>query len=88
MITVGYVPAFLKKLALLEPGLYLEAKEKIELLKERSNHKQLRVHKLEGKLVGCYAFSVNYKTRIVFEYLNNRKQEIRCLDVGSHDVYQ
>lgn len=83
---IVYTPFFLKLLKNLELDLQNEAIEKIELFKERKNHKILSVHKLHGKFTGSYSFYVNYKIRIVFEYIN--KEEVALLLIGSHDIYK
>ena len=67
----------------LEPALQEEVKERIFLFKNENNHKSLKVHKLSGRLAGRFAFSVNYKIRIVFGYED--KKTVNLLYVGSHD---
>ena len=83
---VYFKPTFIRKLKSLEAALQDEIMEKIELFKDEKNHKQLKVHKLQGVLSGRYSFSVNYKTRIVFLYIS--KNEVVLLAVGDHDVYK
>ena len=83
---VYFKPTFIRKLKSLEAALQDEIMEKIELFKDEKNHKQLKVHKLQGVLSGRYSFSVNYQTRIVFSYLS--KNEAVLLAVGDHDVYK
>lgn len=86
MLTISFKPTFVKQVNRLEKALIDEVFEKIELLKKEENHKALKVHKLHGKLSGYFSFSVNYNTRIVFEYLT--KNEIVLLFVGGHDIYK
>jgi len=69
----------------LDKELREEAIEKIGLLAEPTNHRFLKVHKLHGPLAGLHSFSVNYKTRIVFEYIS--KYEVALLSIGDHDIY-
>lgn len=83
---VGYKTRFIHQFNDLDPRLQEEVLEKIELFKDRANHKQLRVHKLKGRLADCFSFSVNYRYRIVFGYLS--KDEVALLGVGDHDVYK
>lgn len=80
-----YLPVFLRKFNKLDPRLQIEVLEKIELFKDKNNNKQLKIHKLKGRLAGRYSFSVNYKTRIVFSYLS--KKEVVLLAIGDHEVY-
>ena len=86
MIRVGFKPTFVRQFNTLEKDLQEEVVEKIELFKDRKNHKQLKAHKLKGRLVGRYSFSVNYQMRIVFIY--EQKDEAVFLTIGSHDAYK
>lgn len=85
MFEVLFKPSFIRALSTLHENARDEAIEKIDLLKDRKNHRQLRVHKLHGRLSGCFSFSVNYRTRIVFAY--ESKTEIVLLAIGDHSIY-
>lgn len=86
MIDVAYTPSFIKQTKSLESVVFKNLKQKILLFKDVKNHKSLKVHKLHGRLDNCYAFSVDHKTRVIFEYLS--KSQALFLDVGTHDVYR
>jgi len=83
---VLYTPGFLRMLKALPGALQEEVIEKVEYFKEESKHTTLKVHKLRGRLKGRYSFSVNYKTRIVFQYVGKPKEAL-LLAIGDHDVY-
>jgi len=83
---IFYTPTFVRQFNILEEDLRNEVIERIELFKNKKNHKLLKVHKLKGPLQGRYSFSVNYKTRIVFSYIS--KNEALLFVVGDHDVYK
>lgn len=85
MLKLIYAPIFIRELKKLEANLQEEVLEKIELFKNPSNHKQLKVHKLKGPLKGEYSFSVNYSHRIIFSHAS--KGEVNILTVGSHKLY-
>ena len=82
-IEVLYTPHFIRMYAKLDAHVQQEIKEKIKLFTNVSNHKSLKVHKLGG-LDNTFSFSVNRKTRIIFEYGKSRKVT-HLLYVGSHD---
>ncbi len=86
MIQVSFKAKFIKQVHKLEKALIEELFEKIELFKDKNNHKILKVHKLHGRFHNCYSFSVNYKTRIVFEYVSIN--EVALLAIGDHDIYK
>ncbi len=87
MIRIGYSNEFLRAYSKLPASLQEEANEKIELLKDRSNHRQLRVHKLHGKYAECWSFSVSYQFRIIFVYAGKGKNSISLITVGDHSIY-
>lgn len=85
-LSVYFKPTFIRQLKKLEPDLQHEVFQKIALFKNISEHKELQVHKLKGKLLDKFSFSVNFKYRIVFQYLS--KKEVVLLAIGDHDVYK
>jgi len=76
---------FARQFRKLDPQLKEEVIEKLELLKNPTNHQSLKVHKLNGRMADKYSFSVNYKIRVIFSY--PVPTEIFLLLVGSHDLY-
>jgi addiction module RelE/StbE family toxin len=82
---IGFASSFVRKLKKFEKSLQEEVLEKVELFEKDSKNPSLKIHKLKGSLKGSYSFSVNYKYRIVFDYIS--KEEVRLLSVGDHDVY-
>ena len=67
-----------------------DAAERIEAALEQlsadATHPSLRTHKLRGALAGCWACSVGYDLRVVFEYTQQEGQEaILLLALGTHD---
>lgn len=83
---IAYTPAFERQFHALDVALQEEALQKINLFKDVANHRQLKVHKLHGKLRDRFGFSVNYKDRIVFAYLS--KDEVVLHAIGDHEVYR
>ena len=85
-LEVRFKPSFVRAVKHLEKDLYEEVLEKIELFKNETNCESLKVHKLHGPLSDRWSFSVNYKTRIVFQY--ESKSIAVFLAIGDHDVYK
>ncbi len=88
MLTVHYSSSFLRQYKKLPAALKGDVKKSIEEFKRTANHKALGVHTLKGHLKGRSSFSVNYKIRIVFEYLRRSKKEVVLLSLGNHEVYK
>lgn len=64
---------------------------KLVLKKERGFREncfdsKLKTHKLSGSLEGYYAYSVNYKYRVLFRFIN--KETVFFIDIDTHDIYK
>lgn len=86
MINLVYTKTFIKQVKRLDKSHLEEVVKKVELFKNPNNHKQLKVHKLHGRLSNKYAFSVNNKDRIIFQYAS--KNEVYLLTIENHDGYK
>ena len=87
-IVVKYAPEFVRLYNKLGFALQEEIREKITLFKDPTNHRQLKVHKLHGRLRDRYSFSVNYKYRIIFEYDPKDNRIVILKTVGDHEIYK
>jgi len=85
MITAGFTPEFFRRLKRLTPQLQEIAFKKIDLFRDRNNHRRLGVHKLHGKYDGFFGFSIDRKNRIMFEWISD--EEARLHTVGDHSIY-
>jgi len=85
---IVYKPSFIKQLNGLEVSLQKEVLSKIDEFKNPSNHRQLRVHALKGKLKGYYSLSINYQYRVVFVWIGKGKRTAGMISVGDHDIYK
>jgi addiction module RelE/StbE family toxin len=86
VVSIVYAPKFVRQLKKLEPKIRKEAEKKIEIFINKPSNPVLRLHKLHGGLSDCWAFSVNFKFRIVFEVLPGG--EYGFLRIDDHDVYK
>ena len=82
-LEVHFTPHFAKSVKKMPNNLLEDIFDKIELLKNRENHKNLKVHKLSGSMKDLYSFSVNFKLRIIFKYIT--QCEAVCMYIGDHD---
>lgn len=85
MLALIYAPRFVRHFKRLPKGLQEEAVARIELFKDSKNHASIKVHKLHGKLKKFYGFSVDFRNRIVFDYVS--ENEVVLLTIGDHDIY-
>ena len=86
MYRISFKSSFIRKFNKSEKDLEEEILDKIALLKNKTNHQKLKVHRLHGRLSGKWSFSVNYKIRIVFKFIS--KEEIVLLAIGDHAIYR
>ncbi len=73
---------------------YKKLPEKIQSLAEEKEaifridpfDNRLRTHKLSGKLLNKYAFSVNSSYRVIFGF--ESKSLAKFYEIGNHDIYE
>lgn len=63
-----------------------KAEDKEKIFSNNPLDPRLKTHRLHGKLKEFFSFSIDYKYRIVFKFLDQNKALF--LDIGDHDVYQ
>jgi addiction module RelE/StbE family toxin len=72
-----------KKKILNDSNLTAKFEETITIFSKNPFDRKLRTHKLSGELKDCWAFAVDYNTRIIFKFLSNK--EVLLIDIGSHE---
>lgn len=60
--------------------------KKISLFLENPFEKNLKTHKLSGKLAAYWSFSVDYNLRILFEFID--RDAAGFIDIGTHEIYK
>ncbi len=77
-----------KRLIKGNPALENRIRQVLTQLTQDPFHPSLRTHKLSGDLSDVWSCSVDYKLRILFEFMddpNSSEQAILLLNLGSHD---
>ena len=91
MRQIGWTPKSLrafKRLIKRNPDLRSAIEQTLNQLSEDPFHPSLQTHKLTGDLAGIWSASIDYKLRILFEFVNDvesQEQSILLLNLGSHD---
>lgn len=70
------------------PSLQETIQQVLNQLTRDPFHPSLRTHKLSGNLSDVWSCSIDYKLRILFEFIDdpdNSEQAILLLNLGSHD---
>ncbi|MBU1032820.1 MAG: type II toxin-antitoxin system mRNA interferase toxin, RelE/StbE family [Patescibacteria group bacterium] len=81
-----YTPEFKRDYKKLSDTLKEQLKLKGSLFEQNPFHPVLRTHKLSGRLRGNWSFSIDFKHRVIFQFINT--QEILLLRAGDHSVYR
>ena len=81
-MAIEFSSRFIRTFRKLQPALQEEIVERVEMLKDPTQHMRLRVHQLNGPLKGVWSFSVNYRVRITFSKF---KKTLVLETVGTHD---
>ncbi|HSR17291.1 MAG TPA: type II toxin-antitoxin system mRNA interferase toxin, RelE/StbE family [Ignavibacteriaceae bacterium] len=85
--TSSYKKSF-KKITKNDPTLKDKIIATMNMLQEDPFHPKLKTHKLKGILEGIWACSIEYDTRIIFDFVKNQssdKTEILLINIGTHD---
>ncbi len=81
---IFYSKRFLRSFKKLPSDIKDKLEEKEGVIIKDIFASSLKTHKLNGIFEGFYAFSVDYKNRVIFEIVDDR---IVFYDVGDHDIY-
>lgn len=63
------------------------ADQRISLFRRDPFDSRLDTHRLHGKLKNQWSFSVDARNRILFEFLNKKREDVVFLDIGNHSIY-
>ena len=79
--STGFKKAY-KKRVLVSETLDKRFWEKLAIFQNDPFDRSLKTHKLIGELSDCYAFSVDYDCRVVFEFTEDG--DVTLLNIGTH----
>lgn len=82
---IYYSPKFARQYKKLPHGIKLMAEKRELIFRGSPFHPTLKTHKLQGKLEEFWAFSIDYKYRIIFEFMPDKT--VHFHSVGDHDIY-
>lgn len=83
---IVYSPKFRREYKKLPLEVKLLAEDREPLFRQNPFQLILKTHKLGGKLKDFWAFSIDYKYRIIFEFRENNT--VHFHSVGNHDIYR
>ena len=71
-VAIIYAPEFKRDYKKLSDVLRIAVKERSALFQENPFHPLLRTHKLTGALSGVWSYSIDFRIRILFEFIGNQ----------------
>ncbi|MBI1984520.1 MAG: type II toxin-antitoxin system mRNA interferase toxin, RelE/StbE family [Candidatus Wildermuthbacteria bacterium] len=83
---IFYSPQFEREYRRLSFDVKEKIKKKERIFRENPFDPRLKTHKLHGRLDRFCAFSVDYRFRIIFGFLGEKKVRFHAVD--DHSVYE
>jgi len=83
---IFYSPQFFHEYRQLPIGVKENAEKKEKIFRQNPLDKRLKTHKLKGKFADFWAFSVDFRYRIIFNFQNGK--DVRFYVIGDHAVYR
>ncbi|MEI6379124.1 MAG: type II toxin-antitoxin system mRNA interferase toxin, RelE/StbE family [Candidatus Falkowbacteria bacterium] len=81
-----YSSDFIKQLKKLPKRIIVLAVSKEKIFRANPLHTSLRLHQLQGRLIGLWSLSISGSYRIIFERQDNG--DILFVSIGKHDIYR
>ncbi|OGH41374.1 MAG: hypothetical protein A3H79_04675 [Candidatus Levybacteria bacterium RIFCSPLOWO2_02_FULL_36_8b] len=83
---IEYSTNFVKQFKKLTPQAKKQAIKAELLFRKDPFSPRIKTHKLTGKLSDLWAFSIDYRNRIIFEFIDEGK--VVFYKIGSHEIYR
>ncbi len=84
--SIVYSSKFVRELRRLPKEIIVVAIRKEKIFRDNPLHPSLRLHPLQGKLMGLWSISITGGYRIIFE--RQTDGEILFISIGKHDIYK
>lgn len=82
---IDFSTRYLRSLKKLPEDIRQKAYEKETVFRQNPFDARLKTHKLSGRFYGYWAYSVDYKNRVIFRFINGDKALF--FDIGPHPIY-
>ena len=61
------------------------AEKREKIFRKNPFDRRLKTHKLHGELSEFWSFSINYRYRVIFDFVD--ESTVRFYTIGKHDIY-
>ena len=83
---IFYSPQFKREYRKLSDIIKDKAEKKEKIFRINPLDQRLKTHKLGGRLIGLWSFSIDYRYRIIFEFIS--RENITFHAIGDHSIYK
>lgn len=83
---IYYTGKFTSSYKKLPKSVKLVAEKKEKIFRKNPLDRVLKTHKLKGVLKGFWAFSIDRRYRIIFEFVSH--SDVVFHNAGTHDIYR
>lgn len=83
---IFYSPQFVREYRQLSLEVKEKAKKKEKIFRINLFDSRLKTHKLSGRLAEFWAFSIDFRYRIIFKFQD--KNTVRFYAIGDHSIYK
>ena len=77
---------FIKAYKSLPAEIQLRAKQKEKIFRTNPFDTRLKTHRLKGRLSDYWSYSIDYRYRIVFRFID--EETVIYYNIGTHDIYR
>ena len=84
---IVFYPLFQRSYKRLDRRIQLLADEKIAIFGRDSFDPRLHTHQLHGKLKNVWSFTVDARHRVLFVFLDGKRESVAFVDIGTHRLY-
>ena len=82
---IFYTKKFEREYKKISKDLRLKTESREVIFRKNPFNIILKTHKLSGRLEGFWSFSVDFKNRVVFEFIDEKT--VFFHSIGNHDIY-
>ena len=82
---IFYLPKFAREYKKLPSNIQDLAEKREKIFSKDPFDPRLKTHRLHGPLHGFWSFSIDYKNRIIFDFVDHNT--VRFYSIGDHDIY-
>ena len=84
---IVFYPLFQRSYKRLDRRLQLLADERIAIFGANPFDPRLHTHQLHGKLKNVWSFSIDARHRVLFVFLDDEREIVAFVDIGTHRLY-